>query len=332
MMTGIDLQPAPMQLSPEAMQAAQQDPAIAAQIKAKMEEAQVAPAALQILRGDMEREYRIDIETDSTIQADVQQAQTNASQFIQGLNGYFTAIGPAVQAGMVQADEAADILMSLARSFKLGRQAEDAIERIGKRAADQAKQPQQPKPDPAAEQAKAEMAAKQAEMQMKGQEAQAKFQLEQQRFGFEQQKHADTMGLEQQKMQAEMALKERQMAMEHEFKREGLMSGETLKREEMTMRQMHEREMAGHAGEVADYAKSSTAKQVGGLMKDLAPALQAVGEGLATLGNEMRAGMEQQAQATAALAQAAMAETELVRDPTTGRAAGARKKPPTMVM
>ena len=50
----------------------------------------------------MEREYRVDIETDSTIQADVQQAQTNASLFLQGLGTYFTAVGPAVISGFMQ--------------------------------------------------------------------------------------------------------------------------------------------------------------------------------------------------------------------------------------
>ena len=309
MMTGIDLQPT--------------DP----------EQQQIVMAAFQLMRGDMEREYRIDIETDSTVQADVQQAQTNAGLFIQGIGGFFQAMGPAVQAGMVQVDEAADILMSLARPFKLGRQAEDAIERIGKRASEAAKQPQQQQPDPAMEQAKADMEAKKAELQLKAADMQGRAQLDQQKFGFEQQKHAETMAMEREKMQADMVLKERTAAMDHEFKREQMMSGEMMKREDMQSRERQHESMKQHAGDVADFAHGRTAKDAGALVQQMAPALQAVGEGLAQLGADMRTGMEaqaqateQQAQATAALAAAASAETELVRDPQTGRAVGARKR------
>ena len=89
-----------------------------------------------------------------------------------------------------------------------------------------------------------------------------------------------------------------------------------------------ENEMRRHAADVADFAQGRTANEVRGMMDGLAPALQAIGDGLAKLGD----GQQAQAQATSALAQAVSAETELVRDPNTGRAIGARKKPPAMVM
>lgn len=178
------------------------------------EVAQNAEAALQLLRGDMEREYRIDIETDSTIQADVQQAQTNAGLFVQGLAGYFQAIGPAVAEGFVQADEAADILLSLARNFKLGRQAEDAIERIGKRAQEAAKQPKQEKPDPEVVKAQMEGQKMQMEAGIRQQEAQADMQAKQ----TDAQTKAQLGQMDLQAKQAELAMREREMTMEFEFK------------------------------------------------------------------------------------------------------------------
>lgn len=219
MMTGIDLQPSPVPQPqpPQPTGDEARDAQAAEQFKAQEEafkDAQAAMGAAQLLRGDMEREYRIDIETDSTIQADVQQAQTNASQFLQGIGLFFEAMGPAVQQGFVQADEAADILMGLTRSFKLGRQAEDAIERIGKRAAEAAKQPQQPKPDP--EMVKAQMEGQKMQMEagIRQQEAQADMAAKQ----TDAQTKAQLGQMDLQAKQVELAMREREMTMEFEFK------------------------------------------------------------------------------------------------------------------
>lgn len=96
--------------------------------------------------------------------------------------------------------------------------------------------------------------------------------------------------------------------------------------------------------DMADQARGHTEGKVNDMVANhLGPALSqfgqsqhagfhALGQGLAELGQHVRAGMEQQAHATHALAQAHSAETELVRDPKTGRATGSRKKPPQQTM
>lgn len=220
MMTGIDLQPAPVQLPPQVMAAAQSGQVppelqqMLEQAKAQAEKVQIATAALELLRGDMEREYRIDIETDSTVQADVQQSQTNAAQFLQGLGLFTQAVAPAIEAGMMQGDEAADILTGVSRSFKLGRQAEDAIERMGKRLQEQAKQPKQEKPDPEAVKAQAESQRMQMEAGIRQQEAQADMAGKQQDAQLKAQLGEMDMAMKQR----EAEMRERELAMEFEFK------------------------------------------------------------------------------------------------------------------
>jgi len=81
--------------------------------------------AIEFLRNDTLRTYRVDIETDSTIRADLTGEQQNITQFVQGFGAFITSIGPAVQAGFVPQKDAATLLKSFARSFKLGRDAED---------------------------------------------------------------------------------------------------------------------------------------------------------------------------------------------------------------
>lgn len=123
-----------------------------------------------VMASDALRSFRVDIETNSTILEDLGQAQQNISAFVEGFGVFVTAVGPAVQAGVMPMDVVSDLLIGFARNFKLGRQAEDALERLGQ----QAKQPQEDKPDPEAlaegQRHEQEMGLKREEMDAKAQE------------------------------------------------------------------------------------------------------------------------------------------------------------------
>lgn len=128
---------------------------------------QIPDQVLQVLRSDALRSFRVDIETDSTIQADLQRYQENATAFVSGTAAYWNAIGGAVMNGALQPQAAIDIYKGFARLFKLPRQAQEAIEKMT---------PPPPKqPDPAegikqqAEIAKAQAGIQQA--QIEGQNA-----------------------------------------------------------------------------------------------------------------------------------------------------------------
>lgn len=154
---------------------------------------EVTPDVEAVLRNDLMRSFSVDIETNSTIQADVAQAQQNGSQFLQGLGAYFQAVGPAVQTGAMPPNVSIKLLMGLARPFKLGKQAEDAMdewERETTQKIEQAKAnpPPPPPPDPKVISAQiglettkikagAEQAKTQAEMQKTAAETQAAQQM-----------------------------------------------------------------------------------------------------------------------------------------------------------
>ncbi len=88
----------------------------------------LTPQQLQLLKNDVVRQYRTDIETDSTIRADLNRSQQNISQFIQGLAQFVQAMGPGVQQGLIPPEVAIEMLVSFSRPFKLGRQVEDALD------------------------------------------------------------------------------------------------------------------------------------------------------------------------------------------------------------
>lgn len=119
---------------------------------------QIPPEAVQILQSDAMRCFNVDIETDSTIQADLARYQENANLFVSGSAAYFNAIAKPVEFGIITPQAAIDIFKGFARMFKLPRQAKDAIQSM--------KAPPPPQPDQGEQiKAQAEIQKAQAEIQ-----------------------------------------------------------------------------------------------------------------------------------------------------------------------
>lgn len=98
--------------------------------------------------------YRIDVESDSTIRADLTQQKQEVAQFLTGSAQYFQSVGPLVQQGALPAEAALEIYISSARLFKLGRNVEDTLENMVSQAKAKAQQlaanPPQQQPSPEA--------------------------------------------------------------------------------------------------------------------------------------------------------------------------------------
>lgn len=165
---------------------------------------QITSQMAQLMQQPVTAAYRVDIESDSTIKADLTRARGEMAEFLNGSGQFFSAMAPIIQADPSMAEPVAEIYSAFARQFSLGKQAEDALERM----AAQAKQvAQQPRPNPEAEKMKADMQIKQAEMQADQQRTQAELQLKgqegQQKLAIEGQK----LQLDAERMQVETAIK-----------------------------------------------------------------------------------------------------------------------------
>lgn len=119
------------------------------------------------------QDFRVDVETDSTIRADLDRQRSEMSQFLEATAGFFGIMGPLMQDKPQMAPAVAEIYGSFTRSFQLGKTAEDAIDQMTLLAQQDAANP---KPNPAEEQQKADMQAKQAELQLKQGDQQLKAQ------------------------------------------------------------------------------------------------------------------------------------------------------------
>lgn len=158
----------------------------------KLSGLEIPPEAMQLLQRPMDH-YRIDVETNSTVAGDLQQHRQEMAEFLAGTGQYFAAMAPLVQSSPAAAEPIAEIYSSFARYFNLGKQAEDALEKLVALAKEAAANPP---PNPAAE-------AQMAEAQAKAQSEQRKYELEMQR-----------LGLDVSLKRADLQLKERQLGLD----------------------------------------------------------------------------------------------------------------------
>jgi LysM repeat protein len=168
-MTDIQVLPSEQDLTPVAPRIPQEAPPEAVQqMQAQAQEAEQARQAklqhlmqLQALMRDKAiTYYRVDVESDSTIRADVTAQKQEATQFMTAASGYFAAVAPLVQQGALPVNLAVEIFGSLSRLFNLGRTVEDAVDELVQTAREKAGPPPEQKPDPKAEAAAAEQKRK----------------------------------------------------------------------------------------------------------------------------------------------------------------------------
>ncbi len=307
LMTGVDLPQAQQKMM--AQQAAMMAQQSGQPVPPEIEQVLTVPSwddVLQVLRSDAMRGYRVDIETDSTVQADVARLKTNAAEFVQGFGGFIQAVGPAVQAGAMPMDVVADLLTAFARNFKLGRQAEDALERMGKIAAQPAPQQDQgaaAEAQRAAAEAQAEQQRAAMEMQAKQAEAQAKAQLEQEKLALE----AQRLAMEAQIKEREIAIREAEVALKAQSEAARLQDSQAARVEARKDALLPDREALLEENEAQ--------------MRELAAAMAALNQTLAAQAEQQAQAAMMQAQALAQLAQAMMAPKRVVRG-NDGRAIG----------
>ncbi|WP_420959354.1 hypothetical protein [Brucella sp. IR073] len=124
---------------------------------------EITPEIMELMNNPVSSSYRVDVESDSTVKADLSRVKGEMAEFLQGTAQFFSTMAPVVAQAPQMAEPMSEIYASFVRVFRLGKQAEDAIERMSQSAKEAAGQE---KPDPAQEaaQKKMEMEAKKLEI------------------------------------------------------------------------------------------------------------------------------------------------------------------------
>lgn len=165
--------------------------------------------------------YRVDIETDSTVRADLTQKKADMAEFLNGTSSYFAAMQPVVAAGgPAVAEPVIELYAAATRNYDLGKSASDSLDKLIAAARKQAEEainnPQPPQPNPDVIKAQTEQQATQARLQMdqaklqgEGQKALGEFQIKQQTAQADMQEKSARLQMEQQAQQnAQMMARE----------------------------------------------------------------------------------------------------------------------------
>jgi hypothetical protein len=159
-----------------------------------------------VMQNDVIFHYKVDIETNSTIDAEAAQDKQDIAELMNAISQFLNGVAPLVQQGAMSIDVAKGMLLIICRRFNFGTQIEDAINQM------KAPEPQKdPAADAKAQQAQqeaqlaaAEAKAKMEQMQLDGQLQQQKFENEKQLMMLEHQNKIEELQMQRQKMALDM--------------------------------------------------------------------------------------------------------------------------------
>ncbi|MBY3500182.1 hypothetical protein [Rhizobium laguerreae] len=117
----------------------------------KMMEQPTIDEVVELLRNDSVRGFRIDIETDSTIEPDEDAEKQRRMEFVQMVGGFMQQAGAIAQQTPMLVPVMVETLLFAARGFRAGRQLENTLEQVGAQLSQSATAPRPP-PEPTPEQ------------------------------------------------------------------------------------------------------------------------------------------------------------------------------------
>ena len=143
-------------------------------------DAALLPQAIELLRNDVVRSFRISVASDSMVELDEAQEKADRLEFLTAAGGF---IREAVQAPTELAPLLGEMLMFGVRSFKAGQGMEASLEQFISASAEKAKEPKpEPPPDPEMLKLQAQQQVEQGRMQIEQAKMQATQQADQMRL------------------------------------------------------------------------------------------------------------------------------------------------------
>ena len=201
---------------------------------------------LGVLRSDLTRSYRIDIETNSTVDLEATDDKQQISDLLTAISQYLAGVGPLVQQGVMPFELVRDMLLAIVRRFRFGPELEEQLKKM---------QPPPPQGEAEAKAKQKEQAAKIAELNANAQAAQQTHDMDMQ---------ARQMELDAKRAEQERA--DRLAAMDMQYKeREHAMRMEALDRKAVVDAAAADAKLKQIAAQaVAAAAKPTPSKPSGG--------------------------------------------------------------------
>lgn len=190
---------------------------MAAAQQMSMADQQMIPQAMQLIKNNPLRSFRIEVDADSLVQMDENQNKQDRVEFLNAFSNFMREAVPAGQASPEMIPALMDIMKFGIGGFKQAKQIEGTIDAaLQQLNAKAAKEAQNPKPNPEMMKLQAEQQANQAKMKSDVQMQQARVQADIQIAQMKAQMDAQ---LESQKQQNEAQLKMQEMAAAEKYDR-----------------------------------------------------------------------------------------------------------------
>jgi len=195
---------------------------------------QLIPQALELLKTEPLRNFRIEVDSDSLIQLDENKNKADRMEFINTFSGFLTNVLPVAQSIPQIAPMVVELLKFGIGAFKKSEGMEGTLNTMIEQIKQQEQQPQQEQPDPEMMKAQASQQLEQAKMQATMQSEQMKMQADAQSLQMKAQLDSQInqsklqaefqlaqmkAQIEDQKMQHEMAMKQQELAQKEQFDR-----------------------------------------------------------------------------------------------------------------
>ena len=174
--------PDPSQIPPDTQQQIEQTQAILSQ--PTWEE------LLEILKSDLSRNYKVEIETNSSIELEVSEDKEQIGEFLNAMAQFMNGVVPLVQAKAIPFEAVKAMMLAVVRRYRFGEKVENEFNKMT-----------EPQPEGGAE-----ADAKAQEMQMQAQQQQQKHQLDMQKAQQELELQKAEIDAKMKKMQMELAI------------------------------------------------------------------------------------------------------------------------------
>ena len=287
-----------------------QQPPPPPQIPPELQQAAAMPSmeeVLDLLKNDTMRSYRIDIETNSTVDAEATEDKQDISELLNAISQFVNGMSPMVQSGTMPFEVVQSMLLAVVRRYRFGGELEDQLkqmkkpeggnpEEVKKQQAEVQKAQQQVmeerkkvEEEQRAVQQQTEDAKREIEAASK--EAQAELAAERKAFELEKQFAQKELEMNKQFAVKELALQGQVADAQHQLKVQSSEQKLSLKAS-----------MQGEDIKRQSDAVASKAKEVGQKEQKLdpqvmmQPLVQALSEGFASMGKELKDGLTSAAQ------------------------------------
>lgn len=176
---------------------------------------------LAMLRDDVQRAYRVDIETNSTIDVEATEDQQQIGNFMNAMGQLLGGLNPLIEKGVMPFDVAKSMMLAVTRRYRFGTEVEDELKAM--------KAPP-PQGNPEADKAKAELAQAKQEAQMHMAEVQHKNQIDMQQMRAE-------MQMKVAEFQADMRLENQKLAAKAEADKAAMIADLAVEKEKLQYQQ-----------------------------------------------------------------------------------------------